>query len=108
MYESHFGYLLISLRLLAWSWFSYAIVFTLIHYPQKSSFFAKLFLIYSVWFISAPILIFVATFVIPKWMREKIINAVETIIAFLAHLVFFVIGFSIFLFVSVSFLLLYF
>ncbi|KAF7490505.1 Transmembrane protein [Sarcoptes scabiei] len=90
MYESHFGYLLISLRLLAWSWFSYAIVFTLIHYPQKSSFFAKLFLIYSVWFISAPILIFVATFVIPKWMREKIINAVETIIAFLAHLVFFV------------------
>nr|XP_046911508.1 transmembrane protein 145-like [Dermatophagoides farinae] len=89
MYESSFGYLLISLRLLAWSWFSYAIVFTLIHYPQKSAFFAKLFLVYSIWFISAPIIILVATFVIPKWMREKIINAVELIIAFKAHLIFF-------------------
>ncbi|XP_027194446.2 transmembrane protein 145-like [Dermatophagoides pteronyssinus] len=89
MYESSFGYLLISLRLMAWSWFSYAIVFTLIHYPQKSAFFAKLFLVYSIWFISAPIVILVATFVIPKWMREKIINAVELAIAFKAHLIFF-------------------
>ncbi|KAJ6223065.1 hypothetical protein RDWZM_001610 [Blomia tropicalis] len=89
IYESVFGYLLVGLRLLAWSWFSYAIVFTLIHYPQKSAFFAKLFLVYSIWFISAPIVIMVATFVIPKYMREKIINAVELAIAFKAHLIFF-------------------
>ncbi len=49
IYESFFGYALVGMRLLAWSWFSYAIVFTLIHYPQKSAFFAKLFLVYSIW-----------------------------------------------------------
>lgn len=32
----------------------------------------------------------VASFVIPKYMREKIINAVELAIAFKAHLFFFV------------------
>ncbi|KAH9395616.1 hypothetical protein TYRP_020644 [Tyrophagus putrescentiae] len=89
IYESFFGYALVGMRLLAWSWFSYAIVFTLIHYPQKSAFFAKLFLVYSIWFISAPIVIMVASFVIPKYMREKIINAVELAIAFKAHLFFF-------------------
>lgn len=32
----------------------------------------------------------VATFVIPKWMREKVINGVELAIVFKAHLIFFV------------------
>jgi len=41
-------------------------------------------------FISAPIVIMVASFVIPKYMREKIINGVELAIAFKAHLIFFV------------------
>lgn len=41
-------------------------------------------------FISAPVVILISTFVVPKWMREKIINAVELLIAFEAHVVFFV------------------
>lgn len=49
IYESPLGYGLIALRLVGWGWFVYAIVFTLIHYPQKSSFFTRLFLMYSVW-----------------------------------------------------------
>lgn len=59
LYESSFGYLLISLRLLAWSWFAYAIVFTLLHYPHKSAFFAKLFLVYSIWYFECFFLLFV-------------------------------------------------
>ncbi|XP_054168901.1 transmembrane protein 145-like, partial [Oppia nitens] len=90
LYESPFGYGLIALRLVGWGWFVYAIVFTLIRYPQKSSFFTRLFLMYSVWFISAPVVILISTFVVPKWMREKIINAVELLIAIEAHFIFFV------------------
>ena len=90
IYESFAGYLIVSLRLLAWSWFSYAIIFTLLHYPQKASFFAKFFLFYSLWFISAPIVVMVSSFVVPKYMREKVTNGVELGIAFWAHLVFFV------------------
>lgn len=41
-------------------------------------------------FISAPIVIMIATFVVPKYMREKVINGVELGIAFQAHLIFFV------------------
>ena len=41
-------------------------------------------------FISAPVVILISTFVVPKWMREKIINSVELFIAFYAHTVFFV------------------
>lgn len=41
-------------------------------------------------FISAPIVIIISTFVVPKWMREKITNAVELLIAAHAHVVFFV------------------
>lgn len=49
IYESFFGYILIGMRLVAWSWFSIGTFMTLIHYPQKSAFFAKLFLVYSIW-----------------------------------------------------------
>ncbi|XP_025018204.1 transmembrane protein 145 isoform X2 [Tetranychus urticae] len=90
MYESWPGYGIIFLRILGWFWFVYSIVFTLMHYPSKSSFLTKLFLLYSVWFISAPVVILISTFVVPKWMREKIINAVELFIAMHAHLVFFI------------------
>lgn len=41
-------------------------------------------------FISAPVVILISRFVVPKWMREKIINAVELLIAIEAHFVFFV------------------
>ncbi|XP_074596790.1 transmembrane protein 145 [Brevipalpus obovatus] len=90
IYESWPGYGMIILRLIAWCWFVYAIVFTLMNYPSKSAFFTKLFLLYTIWFISTPIVIIISTFVVPKWMREKITNAVELLIAAHAHVVFFV------------------
>ncbi|RWS23974.1 transmembrane protein 145-like protein, partial [Leptotrombidium deliense] len=90
IYESPAGYGLIALRILGWIWFLYAIIFTLIRYPTKSAFLTRLFLLYSIWFISGPVVILISTFVVPKYMREKIINAVEILIAIEAHLVFFV------------------
>jgi len=42
----------IALRLIAWFWFTYAIIFTLKHYPEKSGFYYPLYTIYSVWYVS--------------------------------------------------------
>lgn len=41
-------------------------------------------------FISCPVVVLISTLAVPKWMREKIINGVELLIAFEAHFVFFV------------------
>ncbi|XP_067131631.1 transmembrane protein 145-like [Centruroides vittatus] len=90
LYESPAGYGLIALRLLGWAWFVYAIIFTLIHYPEKSAFYTRLFLIYTLWFLSGPVVILISTFVVPKWMRESVINGVELSLSLLAHLFFFI------------------
>ena len=43
---------------------------------------------YAVWFVSTPILILLATFVIPKYEREQIVCAFENIVIVRAHLFF--------------------
>lgn len=60
------------------------------HYPSKSNFFTRLFLVYTLWFVSSPVVVLVSTLAVPKWVREKVLNAVELVIAFQAHLVFYV------------------
>nr|XP_042896536.1 transmembrane protein 145-like [Parasteatoda tepidariorum] len=90
IYESPVGYGIIGLRLVGWAWFVYAVTFTMIHYPEKSNFYTKLFLLYSIWFLAAPVVILVSTYVVRKWIREKLINAVELFISISAHFVFFV------------------
>ncbi|XP_055947985.1 transmembrane protein 145-like [Argiope bruennichi] len=90
IYESPAGYGIIGLRLIGWAWFVYAVIFTMMHYPEKSNFYTKLFLLYSVWFLSAPVVILISTFIVPKWVREKLLNTVELFISIAAHFVFFV------------------
>lgn len=41
-------------------------------------------------FLSAPVIILIAAFVVPKWMREKVINIVELMVILFAHIVFLV------------------
>ncbi|XP_064470487.1 transmembrane protein 145-like [Ornithodoros turicata] len=89
LYESPAGYGIVGLRLVGWGWFVYATVFTLLHYPEKASFYTRLFLLYTIWFLSAPLIILIAAFVVPKWMREKVINIVELLVILFAHGVFF-------------------
>ncbi|XP_075549074.1 transmembrane protein 145-like [Dermacentor variabilis] len=88
LYESPAGYGIVALRLVGWGWFVYATVFTLLHYPEKTAFYTRLFLLYTVWLLSAPVIILIAAFVVPKWMREKVINFVELMVIFFAHIVF--------------------
>ncbi|KAL3214733.1 hypothetical protein MRX96_034712 [Rhipicephalus microplus] len=88
IYESPAGYGIVALRLVGWGWFVYATVFTLLHYPEKTAFYTRLFLLYTVWLLSAPVIILIAAFVVPKWMREKVINVVELMVIFFAHIVF--------------------
>ncbi|GFS50582.1 transmembrane protein 145 [Trichonephila inaurata madagascariensis] len=90
IYESPAGYGIIGLRLVGWAWFVYAVIFTMMHYPEKSNFYTKLFLLYSLWFLSAPVVILISTFIVPKWVREKLLNSVELFISIGAHFVFFI------------------
>ena len=48
-YESPPGYGLITMRLIGWLWFLYAIFFTLKHHPNKSNFYFPFFLFYTLW-----------------------------------------------------------
>ncbi|EEC06290.1 conserved hypothetical protein [Ixodes scapularis] len=49
LYESPAGYGIVALRLVGWGWFVYATVFTLLHYPEKTAFYTRLFLLYTIW-----------------------------------------------------------
>nr|XP_002124065.2 transmembrane protein 145-like [Ciona intestinalis] len=88
VYESPAGYGLIGLRLAAWVWFSYGIIFTLKHYPEKNKFYYPLYGIYTIWFYAIPIIVLVATFAIPRYMRRKVVNGLQRCIDFLAYSVF--------------------
>ncbi|OQR71414.1 transmembrane protein 145-like [Tropilaelaps mercedesae] len=88
LYESPAGYAIIVLRILSWSWFVYAVVFTLYKYPEKLSFYTQLVVIYTTWFVSMPILVLIATFAIPNWIREKSVSFVEELIMAFAHVTF--------------------
>lgn len=48
-YESPPGYGLITMRLIGWLWFLYAIFFTLKHHPNKSNFYFPFFIFYTLW-----------------------------------------------------------
>lgn len=49
VYESPAGYGLITLRMIAWFWFTYGLICTVKHYPEKGGFYYRLFILYSVW-----------------------------------------------------------
>ncbi|XP_038065624.1 transmembrane protein 145-like isoform X2 [Patiria miniata] len=91
LYESPAGFALIGIRGICWLWFMYAIFFTLKHYPEKNLFYVPFFLFYTAWFVSTPIMILIATYVFPKWWREKVMNVIELLIAFTAQLAFLII-----------------
>ncbi|XP_063960084.1 transmembrane protein 145-like [Lytechinus pictus] len=86
LYESPAGYVLVALRALTWLWFIYAIFFTLKHYPEKNSFYIPFFFCYTMWFLAMPVMNIIASLAMPKWWREKAMNAIELIIAFVAQL----------------------
>ncbi|CAG7838143.1 unnamed protein product [Allacma fusca] len=88
IYESPAGYCLLVLRLIGWIEFFYAIFFTLKHYPEKASFYVPFFALYSLWFISGPVMIIIFNHVIDKWVREMVSVGVEHFIMFVGHVVF--------------------
>uniref|UniRef100_H2ZAC8 GPR180/TMEM145 transmembrane domain-containing protein n=1 Tax=Ciona savignyi TaxID=51511 RepID=H2ZAC8_CIOSA len=85
VYESPAGYGLIGLRLTAWMWFTYGIIFTLKRYPEKNKFYYPLYGIYTIWFFAVPIMVLVATFAIPRFMRRKVVNGLQRCIDFVAY-----------------------
>ncbi|KAM8870463.1 transmembrane protein 145 isoform 2-T2 [Spinachia spinachia] len=90
-YDSPAGYGLMGLQLLAYVWFSYAVLVSLKHYPEKQPFYIPFFTTYTLWFFAVPVMALIANFGIPRWAREKIVNGIQLGIHFYAHMVFLVI-----------------
>ncbi|CAL8118713.1 unnamed protein product [Orchesella dallaii] len=88
IYESPAGYGILVLRILGWFMFVYAIFFTLKHYPEKSSFYLPFFGIYSLWFLSGPVVILISNHAIDKWVREKVAISIQHFCMFVGHLIF--------------------
>ncbi|KAK7491023.1 hypothetical protein BaRGS_00017719 [Batillaria attramentaria] len=89
-YESPPGYGLITMRLIGWLWFLYAVFFTLKHNSNKANFYFPFFIFYTLWFWAGPVVILVAMFSMAKWSREKTVNAVEQFVGLCGHLFFLV------------------
>ncbi|XP_032341862.1 transmembrane protein 145 isoform X1 [Camelus ferus] len=88
MYESPAGYGLIGLQVAAYVWFSYAVLVSLRHFPEKQPFYVPFFAAYTLWFFAVPVMALIANFGIPKWAREKIVNGIQLGIHLYAHGVF--------------------
>ncbi|XP_037081075.1 transmembrane protein 145-like [Pollicipes pollicipes] len=88
LYESPGGYGLVVLKILGWAMFVYSTSFTIKHYPEKWGFFLPFSTMYTVWFLSAPMVIVCANYLIDKWVREKVVNGVEHGITFVGHIFF--------------------
>ncbi|KAK7069098.1 hypothetical protein SK128_011323, partial [Halocaridina rubra] len=88
VYESPAGYGLVVLRCVSWVMFIYACYFTIKHYPEKYKFYCPFFFFYTLWFLSGPVVIIISNHVIDKWVREKVVNAVELLITLLGHVFF--------------------
>eukprot|EP00794_Sanderia_malayensis_P011259 gene11259-12439_t len=85
LYESPAGYGLCGMRVLAWIWFSYGTFFTLKHYPMKYLFYYPYWLFYTLWFLSGPILVLIAAFVLDPWIRAQVMNGIDRAVAFGAY-----------------------
>ncbi|KAF4075943.1 hypothetical protein AMELA_G00224730 [Ameiurus melas] len=90
-YDSPAGYGLMSLQLLAYVWFCYAVLVSLKHYPEKQPFYIPFFAAYTLWFFAVPVMALIANFGISRWAREKIVNGIQLGIHLYAHTVFLVI-----------------
>ncbi|KAK7147361.1 hypothetical protein R3I94_010012 [Phoxinus phoxinus] len=87
-YDSPAGYGLMGLQLLAYVWFSYAVLVSLKHYPEKQPFYIPFFTAYTLWFFAVPVMALIANFGISRWAREKIVNGIQLGIHLYAHIVF--------------------
>jgi len=84
LYESVAGLGLCILRIIAWLWFGYGVFFTLKNYRDKRYFYYPFYLFYTIWFLSGPIVVLVALYVIDAHVRAQVMNAVDRVVACMA------------------------
>ncbi|XP_065644478.1 transmembrane protein 145 isoform X4 [Hydra vulgaris] len=90
LYESPAGVGVCMLRVIAWVWFCYGIYFSLKNYPHKRLFYYPFWLFYTLWFLSGPLVVLLASYVFEPYMRAQVMNAVDRTIAFMASVFFLV------------------
>ncbi|XP_057301607.1 transmembrane protein 145-like [Hydractinia symbiolongicarpus] len=88
LYESPAGVGICILRVLAWGWFTYGIFFTLKNYVEKRLFYYPFWMFYTLWYLSGPGVVLLATYIIDAYMRAQIMIMVDRSVAFVASLFF--------------------
>uniref|UniRef100_A0A1I8JLE3 GpcrRhopsn4 domain-containing protein n=1 Tax=Macrostomum lignano TaxID=282301 RepID=A0A1I8JLE3_9PLAT len=84
-YESSPGYGLMAVILACWLFYVGCSIFTMSKH-KKVVFYTPMLVFYSLWFIAIPITVAVNINQVPDYMRAKVVNFIEVISLFLAHL----------------------
>uniref|UniRef100_A0A1I8HWX1 GpcrRhopsn4 domain-containing protein n=1 Tax=Macrostomum lignano TaxID=282301 RepID=A0A1I8HWX1_9PLAT len=85
-YESSPGYGLMAVILACWLFYVGCSIFTMSKHKKKVVFYTPMLVFYSLWFIAIPITVAVNINQVPDYMRAKVVNFIEVISLFLAHL----------------------
>lgn len=85
-YESSPGYGLMAIILASWLFFLGCCIFTMTKHKKKTNFYAPMLVFYSLWFIAIPVTVVINMEKVQDHMRAKVVNFIEVITLFLAHL----------------------
>ncbi|XP_062500568.1 transmembrane protein 145-like [Corticium candelabrum] len=87
-YDSPAGYGFVALSIMAFCWFTYIVMTTVKHYPDKKLFYIPFYFFYSMWFLARPVLVLISNHHIQDYSREKVVNGVSAAITFFGYLIF--------------------
>ncbi|XP_012274237.1 transmembrane protein 145 [Orussus abietinus] len=88
IYESPPGYILISLKLMAWVIFISCCYKTSRKTTTKTRFYMGLISLGSIWFLGHPLMVLSVTLLVDKWVRESVAKGSSLWIVFLGHAIF--------------------
>uniref|UniRef100_A0A914MDD1 GPR180/TMEM145 transmembrane domain-containing protein n=1 Tax=Meloidogyne incognita TaxID=6306 RepID=A0A914MDD1_MELIC len=80
MSESIPAYCIIYLNICGWIWFSRCSWVTVKKYPLKKRFYIFMNIFSTFWFWSGPIVLIIANFILDNWVREEVVQSVDSAI----------------------------
>uniref|UniRef100_A0AC35U632 GpcrRhopsn4 domain-containing protein n=1 Tax=Rhabditophanes sp. KR3021 TaxID=114890 RepID=A0AC35U632_9BILA len=84
-YESYIGYMLMSVRILAWVWFIRCCIITIKKYPSKTNFYFSLIGLSTFWFWAGLIALLASNFLLDNWVREEVVLLVDCLVTAYGH-----------------------
>ncbi|KAL7075083.1 hypothetical protein ACQ4LE_006027 [Meloidogyne hapla] len=80
MSESVPAYCIVYLNICGWIWFSRCSWVTVKKYPLKKRFYIFMNIFSTFWFWSGPIVLIIANFILDNWVREEVVQGVDSAI----------------------------